>query len=82
MITSNLVGGLGNYMFQIAATFSLALDNNDDVIYDIDDNIRIHKHLNTYLDNIFRKIKFTNKLKRMNIHLEPIIYIKTLRLLI
>ena len=72
MITSNLVGGLGNYMFQIAATFSLALDNNDDVIYDIDDNIRIHKHLNTYLDNIFRKIKFTNKkIVNNNLYEEP-----------
>jgi hypothetical protein len=29
MITAHLKGGLGNQMFQIAATYSLALDNND-----------------------------------------------------
>jgi len=61
MITSNLVGGLGNYMFQIATSFSLSIDNNDDLVYDINDNIRIHTHLNNYLENIFSKIKFTDK---------------------
>ena len=30
MITSNLVGGLGNYLFQIANTYSLSLEYNDD----------------------------------------------------
>jgi hypothetical protein len=61
MITSNLVGGLGNYMFQIATAFSLAVENKDELLYNINDSVTIHKHLNSYLNNIFNKINFTNK---------------------
>lgn len=34
MITCNLQGGLGNQMFQIAATYALALRNNDEAGFD------------------------------------------------
>jgi len=79
MITSNLVGGLGNYMFQIATTFSLALDNNDEIMYKIDDNVRIHKHLTTYFSNIFRKINFSdNDLVISEIYEEPYFHYKKL----
>lgn len=61
MVTSNLVGGLGNYLFQIAATYSLALDNKDSMVYDINDNIIVHKPLNSYLSNIFSRINFSNE---------------------
>lgn len=72
MITSNLVGGLGNYLFQIAATHSLSLDNNDELVYDINDVLIGHGHIKTYMDNIFRNIKFVDeKLPITNIHNEP-----------
>jgi hypothetical protein len=35
MITCNLQGGLGNQLFQIAATYSLAKRNNDDSCFDL-----------------------------------------------
>ena len=35
MITCNLIGGLGNQMFQIAATHALALRNNDEAVFDL-----------------------------------------------
>ena len=60
MITSNLVGGLGNYLFQIAVTYSLSVDNNDELVYNIGDCRIIHGHISTYLNNIFRKIKFVD----------------------
>lgn len=36
MITTNLQGGLGNVLFQIAVAESLALDNSDNAVFDID----------------------------------------------
>lgn len=72
MITSNLVGGLGNYLFQIAATYSLSLDNNDKMVYNINDVSIVHGHINTYLDNIFRNINFTEEnLPIGNVYDEP-----------
>jgi hypothetical protein len=52
MISCKLQGGLGNYMFQVAAMYSLS--NN--VGFDIDHSAQVHKHIKTYLTNIFRKI--------------------------
>ena len=60
MITSNLIGGLGNYMFQLSASHSLAWENNDEAIFNINDNIKVHNHLSTYKDNILRNINFVN----------------------
>jgi hypothetical protein len=58
MITTYLQGGLGNYMFQIATTYSLALDNDDEAIFNIEGNLQVHNHLKTYIDNIFRNVRF------------------------
>lgn len=56
MIISNLKGGLGNYLFQIAVGYSLAIDN--DVEFTVDENrmMQVHSHWNTYTENIFRKV--------------------------
>jgi hypothetical protein len=58
MVTSNLVGGLGNYLFQIAAAYSLALDNGDSVVLDDQSSVTVHKHINSYRDNILRNLTF------------------------
>lgn len=87
MITSNLVGGLGNYLFQIATTYSLSIDNDDYMVYNINDNTRIHNHISTYIKNIFRKINFknnvlsiTNNYEEPFFHYKPIDYKSNLRL--
>lgn len=59
MVTCSLQGGIGNMLFQIAATISYGLDNNQDVLFDID-NHKIGLQGNNaikYKDNIFNKLK-------------------------
>ena len=58
MITCQLMGGLGNILFQIATTYSLSLDNNDECGFDISNHthqtqisVRFNK------DNILRNVK-------------------------
>jgi hypothetical protein len=58
MVTSNLIGGLGNYLFQIASVYSLALDNNDEIIFNINESLTVHQPLKNYTNNILSKIKF------------------------
>tara|TARA_R110002110_G_scaffold76496_1_gene201521 strand:- start:78 stop:848 length:771 start_codon:yes stop_codon:yes gene_type:complete len=57
-ITTDLLGGLGNYMFQIATTHSLAIDNGDVGIYDSNGVVKIHNHLDTYKTNILRNLSY------------------------
>ena len=49
-------GGLGNMMFQIATTYVLALDNNDEAYFQFL-NDYYKKYGNDYETNIFRKLK-------------------------
>ena len=58
MITCNLIGGLGNKMFQIATTQSQCIDNDDDCIFEITDASNAHNYVDTYKDNILRNVKF------------------------
>jgi hypothetical protein len=72
MIINNICGGVGNQMFQIAAGYSLALDNNDD--YGINYNIQHHllqgntKH--KYKDNLFKNVPSTDEVP-VNQYQEP-----------
>jgi hypothetical protein len=70
MITSNLMGGLGNYLFQIAAGYSKSLDLG--VGYVINPNIVqvVHKPLESYLKNIFRNITLDSSLTVNSIYNE------------
>lgn len=54
------MGGLGNYMFQISAAYNLAINHNDKMEFKFSDCHQVHKHIKTYTENIFRKIKFTD----------------------
>ena len=60
MVTSHLMGGLGNYMFQIAAAISLAIKNDDKAEFYVQGSSQVHKHLTSYTDNIFRKVNIVN----------------------
>ena len=73
MITCRLQGGLGNQLFQIAATYALAIRNGDICGFDINS---CHTPLqgntaNTYKDNIFTKIKDVGNLKFRVSYNEP-----------
>jgi hypothetical protein len=52
------MGGLGNYLFQIASTYSKSIDDNLNFILDINDISIAHTNPDNYKNNIFRKLKF------------------------
>jgi hypothetical protein len=58
MVSSDLIGGLGNKMFQISAAYSLSIDNNDECLFEIKNFSNAHQTVPTYFENIFRKINF------------------------
>lgn len=60
VITPFLRGGLGNYIFQIAASFATSIRDNKIMMVNTSDISVIHNPLETYLNNIFRKIKFVD----------------------
>ena len=64
MITSFLQGGLGNQLFQIATTISLALDNDDEAVFDWrnHDLPNQGRECKNYMTNIFRNLTFSNNL--------------------
>lgn len=53
------MGGLGNQMFQIAAATSLAIDNNDEAVFNFDSCFTLLQGnpSSKYKNNIFKKIK-------------------------
>lgn len=58
MISCKLAGGLGNYLFQIAAAHALSLRNNDVTIFDDRHVVSPHKTINTYKSNILRNLNY------------------------
>jgi len=61
IITSFLMGGLGNQMFQISKALSEGLDNDIDVVFRPSSFVPMHGNQPTkYLNNIFKNIKFNN----------------------
>ena len=57
MVSCTLAGGLGNYLFQIAAAHCVAVKNNDVSMFDFDSSIRVHRSIKVYQDNILRNVK-------------------------
>ena len=62
IVSSKLMGGLGNMLFQIAATYSVSLRDKKEMICDITDTQSPHKPYTIYIDNIFRNVKFLDNL--------------------
>jgi hypothetical protein len=62
IVSTKLMGGLGNYMFQIAAAYSVSLRDGKEMICDLSDIMTPQKPYTTYIDNIFRKVNFSNNL--------------------
>jgi hypothetical protein len=64
MISCRLSGGLGNYMFQIAAAYTLANRVGTEALIDLSSAIKVQGHIDKYRSNIFRKVnegRFNNK---------------------
>lgn len=60
IISTRLMGGLGNMLFQISTAFAISLRDKKEFICDISDMMAPHKSYHYYQNNIFRKIKFSN----------------------
>jgi hypothetical protein len=68
MVTCELMGGIGNQLFQIATTTALALRNNDTACFDIDGH-RIGlqgRNASEYLTNVYSKI-LNKKIESSNV---------------
>jgi hypothetical protein len=72
MISCYLQGGLGNQMFQISATYSLSIDNEDVCCFDFDScNTQLQGNTaNKYKDNILKKV-CNSKIKQKIHYQEP-----------
>lgn len=64
MITSNLMGGIGNQMFEISAAYALALRNNDVCFFDLDKCYTPGQGFtsNKYSNNILSKVPKSSQL--------------------
>ncbi len=65
------MGGLGNYMFQISAAFSMALDNDDNCAFDPNDVFSPHGAISSYKENILRNVVFSDDFTTATIYQEP-----------
>jgi len=70
-ITTKLMGGLGNYLFQIAAAYSISIRDHKEFICDISDEIIVHTPYLSYKNNIFRKLKLSDHPLSCQIYKEP-----------
>jgi len=57
IVTSQLAGGLGNYLFQIAAAYSYALKHGKKPVFNTNLSIKVHRGIECYFDNILRSIE-------------------------
>lgn len=73
MISGHLIGGLGNQMFVIATTLSLALDNNTTATFSLTKHLPAWqaKHALTYKDNIYRNLLIDDTFKHTSEYFEP-----------
>lgn len=65
LVSTKLMGGLGNIMFQISAAFAVSLRDNKKFICDTTEMQVPHKPFSAYQTNILRKIEFSNQLPPM-----------------
>ena len=70
-VSVNLMGGLGNCLFQIAAAYSISIRDSKKLICQKHNNNLVHEPLNYYLDNIFRKINFEESIPNTPTYREP-----------
>lgn len=59
-VSIKLAGGLGNYMFQIAAAYAYGIKYNKKYIFTVDDSMVVHKHITMYKNNILNNVELIN----------------------
>lgn len=72
-VNIKLMGGLGNYMFQIAVAYAYSLETNKEMILTYGNSLTVHKNITSYFDNIFHNIKMLPDydLKNFLVYNEP-----------
>ena len=60
LVSVNLKGGLGNYLFQIACVFDYSLKHNKRLILNEKLAHAAHNKISTYKDNVLLKLEFEN----------------------
>ena len=72
MITSTLMGGLGNNLFQISTAFALSKESNQELMFGLNSVVYGHRPISNYFNNIMRKIKFVDNIENVeSIYSEP-----------
>jgi len=88
MVTSNLMGGMGNQMFQVSAAYNLAKINNDTPIFNFNSCVTLLQGNDSskYLNNIFSEFLNSENIPVSKIYNEPnfsfkkIDYVKDIKL--
>jgi hypothetical protein len=71
MVSCHLMGGLGNYLFQIAAAYSKSLDLGEKFVISPNNVQVVHKPLTFYTDNILKKLSLDIDFNTNQIYYEP-----------
>ena len=58
IVSTKLMGGLGNVLFQIATAYAVSLRDGKKFICDTREMVIPHKPFSAYVNNILRKIGF------------------------
>ena len=61
-VTVKLMGGLCNYLFQIACAYAYSIKNGKELFLTEDDSIVVHKHLSTYEETVLSKVKLSTSI--------------------
>ena len=71
-VSTILQGGLGNYMFQIAATYVYGKKHNKTIGFNCSESISVHKHVTEYERNVLKNVHlyFVGKPDRLIQHTE------------
>lgn len=70
-ISSRLMGGLGNYLFQVAAGYSKSIDLNINYVINPNYIQAVHKPFEMYSNNVFINIKLDDNASYQNLYYEP-----------
>jgi hypothetical protein len=71
MVSSFLMGGLGNYLFQIAAGYSKSIDLGKEFVINPKNIQVVHKPITNYTNNILKNIKFDYNFNETQVYHEP-----------
>lgn len=71
MVSSFLMGGLGNYLFQIAAGYSKSIDLGEKFVINPNNIQVVHKPITNYTNNILKNITFDSNFNATQVYYEP-----------